>query len=280
MMVLPTIDGDPGANFPQRPPFDGQRQPTVEELDAYRAAVSRLLSVFAEHGLAGGVTWFLNERDVGWSRHYADLLDEFASRGDTVALHVHHDDLFRSPKLATFDAVLEATREAKEALEAVTGKRCFCHRSGCYFQAPFVYEALKALGFEAVSDVFPGYKDTTAARFFLDNSSVPLGASPWRHDCDNWMDFTSTSGHFLQVPVSAGGLGGLPGLPDALDDCSLEVVCWGLHPHELQNPDGSLSQENVDLLEQALERMDSLWSPTYTSLAEFAKPGAPSRLRH
>jgi len=272
MIVLPTIDGDPGANFPQRPPFDGEREPSAEELDAYRQAVSCLLRVFEEHGLAGSVTWFLNERDVGWSRHLPDLLGEFVSRGDTVALHVHHNGLFRSSKLTTLDAVLEATRRAKEGLEFVTGKRCFCHRSGCYFQAPFVYEALKELGFEALSDVFPGYKNTTAARFFLDNSSVPLGASPWRHDCGNWMDYKSTSGHFLHVPVSAGGLGGLPGLVDTLSDCSPGVVCWGLHPHEIQNSDGSLSEESVELLAQALEKMDSLWSPTYTSLADLVTP--------
>ncbi len=258
MIVLPTIDGDPGANFPQRPPFDGDRQPSAEELDAYRETVCCLLNVFQKHGLAGSVTWFLNERDVGWSQCFPDLLDEFVSRGDAVALHVHHNGLFRSSKLTAFNAVLEATCHAKENLESVTGKRCCCHRSGCYFQAPFVYEALKELGFEALSDVFPGYKGTTAARFFLDNSSVPLGAPPWRHDRCNWMDFTSASGHFLHVPVSAGSLDGLPGLTDTLSDCSAEVVCWGLHPHEIQHPDGSLSQESIELLEQALERMDSL----------------------
>ena len=123
---------------------------------------------------------------------------------------------------------------------------------------------------EVVSDVVPGYKGP-GKEGFLDNSSVPLAARPWRHDPDNWLDYTSRQGCFLHIPVIGGILGNVPALVARIKAARPEVICWGNHPHEFQNPDGSICLENVALLEAAMETLDRELKPDYMSMDEYRR---------
>lgn len=268
-IILPSVDGDPGANFPQRHGLG--RAPSQLEIEAYRSAVRKLFTVFDAHQLTGKVTWFLNEIDVQWRKHYPDLLNDMVARDDTVALHTHSRGLFGSPMLTDRAELFAAALSAKERLEAAMGRKCICHRSGCYYQEEYVYAALADLGFEVVSDVVPGFRGVTKAKALLDNQAVPVGIGAWRHDRGNWMDYGSTSGRFLHVPVSAGSLGDLSRLSQEATERRYEVICWGIHPHELQNDDGTLNEENVEILASALDTMHTRLSPVYMSFDEFRR---------
>ena len=230
-----------------------------------------MLNIFDAGGLSGRATWFVNEIDVKWSSAYADLLNEFVERGDTVGLHIHHHGLFRSPVLTSRREVAEAGREAMQAVEAVCGRRCDCFRNGCYFQAEHVYEAVRDLGFEALSDVFPGYAGPTKCGFRLENAEVPISARPWRHDPPNWLDHGSGTGTFLHIPVHCGGIGDLAAMVDRVEEHRIPVVCWGIHPHELQSPDGSVSSASCVMLSKAIGLMRDRLSPRFMNFDEYRR---------
>ena len=271
VIILPSVDGDPGENFPQRDPDSTDLTPTGEQTEAYREAVCEMMNIFDAEGLSGRATWFVNETDVKWSSVYVDLLKEFVERGDTVGLHIHHHGLFRSPVLRDRREVTEAGGEALEALEASCGRRCECFRNGCYYQAEHVYEAVRDLGFEALSDVFPGYSGPTKCGFRLENAAVPRSARPWRHDSQNWTDHESVSGSFLHIPVHCGCIGDLEAMVDRVEEHHIPVVCWGIHPHELQSPDGSVSSGNCAMLSEAIGLMRERLAPRFMSLDEYRR---------
>ena len=269
IIALPTMDGDPGADYPRR---HGVAGPAGEaQKQAYRNAVERIIHLFDDFGLAGRTTWFVNEIDVNWSADFPDLLKKFAARRDTVALHVHHNGLFLSPRLISKESFLESSAPAVKRIESVTGTRICHYRSGCYHQREYVYSALAEMGMEVISDVFPGLKVRKENGFDLDNSSIPLGVAPWRHEDWNWLDYQSGSGRFLQIPVSAGAIDHLPLLPGKVLDNGITTVCWGIHPHEIQARDGSISDAAVNALKTALEGIDKNLKPVYLNFDEFRK---------
>ncbi|MBN1675080.1 MAG: hypothetical protein JXR37_28825 [Kiritimatiellae bacterium] len=268
VVVLPTLDGDPGAAFPTR---NRAASGGADFRAQYERAVRAVLGVLDDAGLRGRVTWFLNEIDVGWSRWHPGLVKEISGRGDAIALHTHMDGLFGNPTIDTEEAVLRLCGAAKARLEALCGRLCIAHRTGCCLQRAYVYRALQRLGFNMLSDVAPGFCRMTAARIHLDNSMVPAGAGPYRHQAGDWLNYRSRAGPFLHVPLTTGSLKDLASLPDKVKRHRASVACWDMHPHEVQGPDGSVAPAMLDTFRRALERIDRELSPLYARFDQ--RPG-------
>ena len=258
--ILPSLDGDPGvtmANSHLRK-LAPERWRSVSEDRAheqYEAAVLELLAIFDRHGLRGKVTWFLNEADVRWTDRFEPVVREMVSRGDEIGLHTHFGGLFGGPVPATVDEAYRMCAAPKQRLEQFAKTRCTAHRAGCFYQSALTYLAVRQAGLRIVSDVNPSRQTTDAEGRLLDNAAVPFGAAPWHHDDGNWTDYRSTEGWFLHVPVHSELVGGLGRLADRLRSHTPPAVCWDIHPHEIQNLDGTLSVTKTRTLERGLRKL-------------------------
>ena len=222
-IILATIDGDPGASS-WIPPVTDEEWRRWKKY--YECAVKVLFDIFDTAGLIGKITWFLNEVDVRWTHNFPYLLDAILERGDTVGLHSHFGGIFGRPIVSTFKDVLAVCKAGKEELEAyLGGRKIKLHRSGCFRQTATIYEVLKTLGFNVVSDVNPGRKTLDAEGHILDNSTIPLSAVPWRHDVSNWLDYRSTEGWFLHIPVTAEGIDAMTKLTERVIKHNIHIVC-------------------------------------------------------
>ena len=268
-IVLPTVDCDPGRTFPCR--IRSEQGDVVSETTAveqYDRAVVSLMDIFDRHGLAGKVTWFVNEADVNWSANYPHLLGKFIERGDTVGLHTHFRGLFGNPVIESYSEALAACGAGKAGLEAVTGEKIFAHRCGCFYQSGRIYRALAELGFTVLSDVNPGRETPNALGGTLDNSSVPVAARPWRHDPDNWTEWSCREGCFLHLPVATEGLEALEQFASRVKTHKIPVASWDIHPHEIQGPDGQVAPDLVGRLDEALSGIQKDLSPASMNFAE------------
>jgi hypothetical protein len=90
----------------------------------------------------------------------------------------------------------------------------------------------------------------------MDNREVPLRAQPWRHDVDNWLDFESRDGFFLQVPINS-----MPFLDRSRVETAIQgsgevaFIVLDTHPYDIQ------SSGSGGIAEQAVEkyREDLIW---------------------
>jgi hypothetical protein len=297
-IVLPSMDGDPGDTFPNSRFFNLKEIEWIcdekNHIKQYQEAVERILILLEELGLKGKMTWLLNERDVGWTKHYRNLIKDMIKDGYEIGLHTHVGTVFQkigleSPKLR--DDVNEIIKKAKESVEDCTGKSCISHRFGCYYQDEFFYSIIKNLGIRIVSDVNPGIFLRDLEGHILNNKNIPLNVHPWRHDENNWLDYKSKKGHFLHIPVSAASIGedkllgesqpekiengeiknitALNNIVEKVKKHSIKYICWHIHPHEIQKLDGTINIDKLEELRDCLEKIENELHPRYMNFCDF-----------
>ncbi len=201
-LFLVTIDCD------MRAPDVGLREQSLRTL----------YDVFDECGVAGHITWFLNENDFSLTGHHAAFLRQVLKKGDCLGIHDHLDKFKRPLKK---ENLLAYCRRSKEQLEKFLKKEgrpgaVKIHRNGCLVQDPEIYAALKELGYTICSDVYPGqFGLDHSGNPGFDNRFIPEGIRPYRHDEDSINNYWTTirlssgkpglhlpyQGHFLQIPV-------------------------------------------------------------------------------
>ena len=111
----------------------------------------------------------------------------------------------------------------------------------------------------------------------LDNSDVPFEAAPWRHDDDNWSDYRSATGWFRHVPVHSEGIDALARLADRLSPHGPPVVCWDIHPHEIQDLDGTLSVTRIRTLERGLRKLGRTCGGDARTFRDYVRARTTSR---
>ncbi len=298
VVVLPSIDGDPGETFPNSrfSRMAGAKWTCDEENHAlqYQRVMERLLVLLEECGLEGKVTWFLNEGDVRWSVKYKTLIRDMVQAGYEIGLHTHVGSIFRDAGLETLSSseeIYEIMRRTKEDLGGCLGMTCLSHRFGCYYQTKTLYSLVKKMGLRILSDVNPGVFLRDLEGHILDNANVPMDVLPWRHDEDNWLDFASRQGYFLHIPVSAAGITGdvlleegQPGningreirnitplnrLVEKAHRHAIKCLCWDIHPHEIQTLEGTIDADKVSALRDALAKLEDAFHPKCVTFREF-----------
>jgi len=260
----------------------------MDDVDVRQAGLDALLEVFADEGLAGHVTWFVNESDFRLTELHEGFLHEVIARGDTVGVHDHLES-FRAKSADVsleYDArsVLAYCTAARDRLagwleaQGCDG-RVTVHRNGCLAQAPQIYEALAELGYTVLSDVWPRHRgNDRRGRAAHDNTGIPLGIGPYRHDTANFQDHTSRRGRFLQVPVAEMFLGPfrfelLQRWLDASEQQGADpaVFTWCLHPYEVINDArDAASSGMVGVLRDHLDRCRADHDMEFASMTELA----------
>ena len=261
-----------------------------------RAALEALLGLFRRAGLSGHVTWFLNENDFKIVEWHGDFVDEVLERGDSIGVHDHfdrydtihdYDPPARPVDILCFEEVYRLMRLSKEAVEAYLRERGWdapvaMHRNGCLVQSRAIYRALRELGYRVVSDVAPQehvngskFADRSGRPNVMFNEGVPLSVQPYRHDVDNWADYRSREGHFIQVPVHYLGrdlnfgyfehfLRACEG--EGLAEC---VFCWLFHPYEIQAATGEVDGAKLRSLEDLLAKLRDDYGASFVSFDEL-----------
>ena len=111
----------------------------------------------------------------------------------------------------------------------------------------------------------------------LDNSEIPVGIGPYRHDARNFADWTSKTGRFLQAPVAAMFLGTfryelLDRWLEASEQQGAEpaVFTWCLHPYEVLNHGrDAVSPGLVEVLRDHLRNIRADYDLEFAGLAQL-----------
>lgn len=261
----------------------------VDDVAVRQAGLDALLGVFADAGVAGHVTWFINESDFRPTELHEGFLHEIVARGDTLGVHDHLEP-FRAKSADVsleYDArsVLAYCGAARDRLAAWLDAHGYdtpivAHRNGCLAQAPQIYEALAELGYTVLSDVWPRHRgNDRRGRAAHDNTGIPLGIGPYRHDVENFQDYASRAGRFLQVPVAEMFLGPfrfetLQRWLDASEQQGVDpaVFTWCLHPYEVINDARDApSPGMLGVLRDHLDRCRSEYAMEFASMGELAR---------
>lgn len=248
-----------------------------EDIGLRQESLEVLLDIFGEAGLAGHITWFANENDFRLTKDHQAFLHELLRRGDDLGVHDHFEP-FKG--VYERETIREFCRRSKETVERWLEENgrpmdMWLHRNGCLVQHSEVYSALKDLGYTVVSEVWPGNKRVTRDGYpAFDNRSVPIGTMPYRHDEENFLDWRSRKGHFVQVPVMHMGMKNLDyPLMDrwvqAFGEKSIDpgVMVWLFHPYEILERD-RISSEAVGILRSHLGRLKDEHGVTFAGMKE------------
>lgn len=245
-----------------------------------RKTLETLLDTFSDTGLTGHVTWFINEMyyDYSLTKFHAPVVKEFARRGDTLGIHDHIDLLDGQWE---YDLIHDYAKRSKESLAAwmdANGVRrpIRCHRFGCLFQRQVAYEAIRDLGYEVVSDVWPGHDGVNHTQHFaFDNRDMPLGIRPYRHDAHNWQEHTSRKGCFLHIPVMHMYLGDFDmgivktWIERAGVGPGPVVMTWLIHPYEVLNDEKTdVSPAKTDKLQRHLVEVGEQYQVRFVNMEE------------
>ncbi|MEA3403139.1 MAG: hypothetical protein U9R79_17995 [Armatimonadota bacterium] len=254
-----------------------------------QASLEAMLEVFAEEGLAGHVTWFLNENDFLLTENHQALLHEAVGRGDTLGLHDHLEPFGAHLKhvAVQYDAravaaFCRASRERVAGWLAANGyeRELRVHRNGCVAQAPEIYMALAELGYTVHSDTWPGHRcNDRVGRPAQDSEDIPHGIAPYRHDPANFGDYTSTAGRFLQVPLMEMFLAPFRfKLMDRWDrafaerGAELATFTWCIHPYEvLTDVRDAVSPGLVEVLRDDLRRFRDDYAVEFASIDDLTE---------
>ncbi len=250
----------------------------TDDVAVRQASLDNLLAVFADEGLSGRATWFLNENDFALTQNHEEFLHEIIRRGDTFGVHDHFERFAGQYERESLRAYCWRSQELVSqwlVRQGYPGSVTF-HRNGCLVQHPLIYAVLMELGYTVVSDVWPGeYHDDIPANP-QDNRDVPIGILPYRHDADNWDDYTSTQGHLWHVPPMEMWLHTfrydlMDRWNQAFRDQGVDaaVFTWLFHPYEIMDGNRSaISPERVTALRSHLQRLVADYSVEFISMAE------------
>ena len=255
-------------------------------VSARQESLDTLLQIFAEKGVAGHNTWFLNENDFVITENHESFIKEILERGDTIGVHDHFEPfkgVYRKNPIRNF------CRQSKNKIETWLDsngykRNVILHRNGCLVQNEVVYSVLKDLGYTTISDILPGksFPDRYGYPAF-DNKSMPVGINPYRHDEFNYLDYSSTKGHFLQIPISQMGIqffdfGLLDRWIEAFESKSINTALFGwlFHPYEVMyleicDDRTTISPDFAAMLRSHLERLVSEYGVTFVSIDEVIK---------
>jgi hypothetical protein len=241
-----------------------------------------LLALLEEKGAAGHTTWFLNENDFALTEKHEAFLHEALRRGDSLGIHDHIDFLAGRWEYDLIHECCRYSRDTVAAWLAAQGSSYVLthHRAGCLFQNATQYAVLRDLGYTVLSDVYPGDRSVNQTGYpSYDNRNIPPGILPYRHDPENFLDYESRTGCFLQVPVAhmyiynrdfvgetilrweeAFRQRGVAGGP----------IVWCFHPYELLDRWSSrVSRELVRLLALQLDELVRDYGVEFVSLDEL-----------
>ncbi len=256
----------------------------VGDVEQQKRSVRRLFGLFDELGLRGCVTWFVNETDFHWTTLHGDLLLEIVERGEAVGIHDHFDTHYAT----TYEKALPLAKEALRKLTtfyAGQGKRVhlISHRNGCFWQTQTLYQVIRELGYRVVSDVWPGTRSATRmlkiqdspqrwlaaeddAVFLRDHTAVPLAGNLWWHDENNWLQYDSTQGALLQVPVISAPYIELDRMQQAAAAAAgaAAYLTWDTHPYNILDEATGEVDENMlsnfrANLSEIRARLDPVW---------------------
>lgn len=265
----------------------------IGDLGQQKAAINAMMDIHKKAGISGSTTWFINEIDFQWTKwHFASLLALF-DRGEELAVHDHQDTHY----LFEYAPLLKMMQTSKENLEMFfkqhrSGVSLRSHRNGCAFQNMIFYRVLLSLGYDIVSDVWPGMrwsgrmvKDRTRPMIWrslseedpdsitMDNRNVPLGVCPWRHQADNWMDFHSQTGSFLHLPITTMPLIDRQRVRSAVaSGPEVAIVVTDTHPYDLQDPvTGEVSSQACEAHLDSILWMMNEYNPRFVRAQQAAE---------
>lgn len=237
----------------------------IGSLEQKNDAIAAVRDIHNKAGIIGSTTWFINEYDFHWTRFHPERLLDIYDSGDAIAIHDHQDTHYA----LEYSKAMEMMQLSIDVLRLFfdqyrSGIHIGAHRNGCAFQSKDIYKALEQIGYEIVSDVWPEMfwkgrivrdgaspeiwrtlPDNDPDAITVDNRSIPLGVSPWRHKADNWMDYLSKSGPLLQLPITSMPLIDSHRIRQAVENSSERaIVVTDTHPYDLQDPaTGNVSEQ-------------------------------------
>ena len=172
-----------------------------------------LHEAFESEGVAGHVTWFVNENDFAFAHSHEEFLQTVVKAGDTIGVHDHIDFLNGRWE---YEPVRDFCAKSRVAVQQWLSENDYafplrCHRFGCAVQHPAAYEAILDLGYSISSDVVPGtIHNTHTQKLAFDNRSIPLGIPPYHHGADEIGAYRSKTGPMLQIPFARATLSAAP----------------------------------------------------------------------
>ena len=239
------------------------------------SAVLAIRDVHRRLGLLGRTSWMINELDFHWTEHHPGLVLELVESGEALGIHDHLEThhAFSHPRAVE---MMHRSKSAVEALLLQHGYRkpISMHRNGCAFQNEVWYSAQRELGYQLVSDVWPekawsggmlcdgappgawrSLGPDEPGAIAMDNRGVPLTALPWRHEPANWLDYSSQTGHFLQVPITS-----MPSVDFRRFEKAAEngqpvaFLVLDTHPYDMQDPStADVAGDRTDAYRDSLE---------------------------
>ncbi len=258
----------------------------ADDPDARADGLRAVLEVLGEEGLAGRVTWFLNENDFRFTENHEDFLAEAAGRGDTIGIHDHFEpftsqagDVALGYETRSVSAYCRASRDRVVGWLEREGypAQVRAHRNGYLAQAAEIYEALAELGYTLLSDIWPRHRSGDRGGAWLDNSEIPVGIGPYRHDAHNFTEYTSREGRFVQAPIAAMFLGTfryelLDRWLAASEQQGVDpaVFTWCLHPYEVLNDArDAVSPGLVEVLRDHLRHIGANYDVEFVGLTQL-----------
>jgi hypothetical protein len=266
----------------------------VGSLEQQKAGVGAMRQAHASIGIHGSTSWLINEHDFNWTECHPEILLDLAASGECIGIHDHLDTHYLENQSA--ERIADFLASSKSRVDAFYQRSArevpiVVHRNGGAQQGREIYRALAALPYTILSDVWPGMKWYTRMvpcehpiqhwksledqedpdSIFTDNSQVPLAASPWRHDADNWLDTHSRSGRFLQVPITCLPWVDLERVQSAIKNSGCQVfLVLDTHPYNLQNPEtGDVSAEFVQKYCDALASIRDIYQAVFIRLDQI-----------
>jgi len=261
-------------------------------------AIRALLKLFDSEGMAGKVTWYINENDFEWTKNHPEVVLSIVERRDALGIHDHFD----TQNIIDFGEALRFCKESYSKVMKFLKHRdkdkdypqgILAHRSGSLYQKATFYKARKEIGYRILSDVWPEKKsegrvvlDTSYSSLMThkkvfdgtmtDNTHIPLEVRPWRHDVDNWLDYKSTTGFFLQIPVTCMTIyldfERLRRVYRSHQEGMLSSLTWDIQPYEIQESEyGGLMQEKLEVVQDSIRRVKDEFDPTFINIYDFAK---------
>ncbi len=255
--------------------------------------VRAMRKVHSDLKIIGRTTWLINEYDFRWSEFHQELLKELIESGEALGIHDHFDTYYAE----TYQEYYEIARESKTRLGKILESLGWAgelqiHRNGCALQSFPAYQALGDLGYRIFSDVWP--ETTWRAREIavedplmpwryltgedqntipMDNGMIPLTANPWRHEADNWLEYQSIQGSYLQVPITTMPWVDRERVVKAVGGSDQRSwIVLDTHPYDLQDPNtAEVDSERVQRYQNDLEWLRASYQPEFIRLDEVPR---------